>query len=161
MNNGTKVWILEEGHYGIHHINKEKKWFVVGKIARNEILPNGKVNDDYDYHYLLLSEDGKTKTSVLNWYCVACPDEKREGADQIYNYLKDNGIYCEDVYTNKFYEMEKGEIAVSISWGDWKHDHGWCDMLMGYIGYDRVGLVVTEEDGSDCYSADHFYSKVA
>ena len=42
---------------------------------------------------------------------------------------------------------------VSIRWGDWKHDHGrmrWlCQEHGGYV----MSQVVTEENGSDCYSA--------
>ena len=45
-------------------------------------------------------------------------------------------------------------ICVEISWGDWKHDH----LHARFIATDECGMsyinnVVTEEDGSDCYSA--------
>ena len=44
---------------------------------------------------------------------------------------------------------------VYIRWGDWKHDHGrmrWlCQQHGGYV----MRQVVTEEDGSDCYSAEY------
>lgn len=47
---------------------------------------------------------------------------------------------------------------VSISWGDWKHDHIWCDNLItSILGLKLDNAVVTEEDGSDCYSAMRFY----
>lgn len=44
---------------------------------------------------------------------------------------------------------------VSIRWGDWKHEHlraKWlCEQHGGYV----MSSAVTEEDGSDCYSAEH------
>ena len=37
--------------------------------------------------------------------------------------LRDNNFYHEvDIYDDKIY--------VEITWGDWKHDHGWCDYLI-------------------------------
>jgi hypothetical protein len=30
---------------------------------------------------------------------------------------------------------------------------------MSYIGYEQTDMVETEENGSDCYSADHFFAK--
>lgn len=44
-------------------------------------------------------------------------------------------------------------ICVQIRWGDWKHDHLRCDWLMKGLGYELVESTVTEEDGSDTYSA--------
>lgn len=46
---------------------------------------------------------------------------------------------------------------ISIDWGDWKHDHGYCDYLMQQAGYTCIAEQVTEEDGSDTYSAIHRY----
>ena len=50
-------------------------------------------------------------------------------------------------------------VKVSVRWGDWKHDHAAIRYLLS-SRYDYDGYVVNEEDGSDCYSADH-YIKVA
>ena len=72
----------------------------------------------------------------------------------IRKYLKDNTLYCE------VYEHENGCISVEIDWGDWSHDHAYCDHLMKQIGYDCTDEQVTEENGSDTYSAIHFYEKV-
>ena len=47
---------------------------------------------------------------------------------------------------------------VNIEWGDWKHDHGYCDYLMSEIGYVKINEATTEENGSDCYSAIHRYA---
>ena len=48
-------------------------------------------------------------------------------------------------------------VRISISWGgDWKHDHWRLRYILAENGYDYAGDVITEEDGSDCYSADHY-----
>ena len=46
-------------------------------------------------------------------------------------------------------------IDVEINWGDWKHDHWRARYLIEQMGYIHLNTVVTEEDGSDCYSAVH------
>ena len=46
-----------------------------------------------------------------------------------------------------------GFICVEITWGDWKHEHGASHEIMAELGAIRVNEEVTEEDGSDCYSA--------
>lgn len=51
-------------------------------------------------------------------------------------------------------------ISVEINWGDWKHDHLRCKYLTERF-FDEIGkdvvieTEITEEDGSDCYSAIH------
>ena len=69
-------------------------------------------------------------------------------------YLNDKGVSCEAFDTND------GRIAVQIDWGDWKHEHGYCDYLMKEKGYLLVNEEVTEENGSDCYSSIHYYEKI-
>ena len=59
-----------------------------------------------------------------------------------------------DIYGDK-------TISVEIIWGDWKHDHLFCDSLMEVLGYKHVNTKVTEEDGSDTYSAIREYEKVS
>lgn len=50
-----------------------------------------------------------------------------------------------------------GKITVDIEWGDWKHEHGYLKYLMNQNGYIHLSEEVTEEDGSDCYSASHTF----
>lgn len=54
-------------------------------------------------------------------------------------------------------------VEVDINWGDWKHEHLKAKLLMVDIA-DELGCRlldsyenVTEEDGSDCYSAVHTF----
>ena len=66
----------------------------------------------------------------------------------------ENHICCE------VYEEQSGVVAVEIRWGDWKHDHNRLDYLVRKLvpGLRNIVTDVTEEDGSDCYSAIHrFY----
>ena len=53
-------------------------------------------------------------------------------------------------------------ICIEINWGDWKHDHlrtKWIVAevldMMGFSGQYTMTEEVTEEDGSDTYSAIH------
>lgn len=75
--------------------------------------------------------------------------------EKIQKYLVDNQISVADVS-----EYDDGTIEVGIEWGDWKHDHALCDVLMKEIGYELDGEYETEEDGSDCYSSIHQYKLV-
>ena len=50
-------------------------------------------------------------------------------------------------------------VAVTIYWGDWKHDHGYLKYLMQQHGLTLVKEELLEEDGSDCYSAKHIFGE--
>ena len=53
---------------------------------------------------------------------------------------------------------ENNEIIVEITWGDWKHDHAYVKYLLTTeLGLKFTGTEVTESDGSDCYSAIHYF----
>ena len=78
-------------------------------------------------------------------------------ANEFYNYLANQ---------KDFYEVwpsEDDTICVDISWGDWKHDHLRLDLIANNFfkekGYDILNMntEVTDEDGSDTYSATHSY----
>ena len=68
--------------------------------------------------------------------------------------LEENGVYA-DVYT------WGGFIAVEINWGDWKHEHWRAKWLMEEAGYTQIKEVETEENGTDCYSAIHYFFRAA
>lgn len=75
-----------------------------------------------------------------------------ETEEQIYKYLRANNLFPDEVAVNELMDIE-----VQIDWGDWKHEHLRCDYLMKQIGFTCTGMMVTEEDGSDTYSARHYY----
>ena len=74
--------------------------------------------------------------------------------ERIRKYLEDNELFFNDVFEGNF-----GLINIDIHWGDWKHEHLYCDDLMEELGYDLVYEEVTEENGSDSYSAIRTYNK--
>lgn len=55
-----------------------------------------------------------------------------------------------------------GRLCIEINWGDWKHEHGYCDHLVTKF-FQSKGLMVdievdqTEDNGTDAYSATHYY----
>lgn len=49
-------------------------------------------------------------------------------------------------------------ICVGIEWGDWKHSHRrTIYLLTEELGLTHIDTVYTEDDGSDCYSAIHYF----
>lgn len=128
-------------------IDKEHTYEILRVIAHDEAK-------DYCRHYILKGEDG-TEKEIREFDCVFIPDTSKDEIQMLSNYLGDNGLYVD---VNR-YSTEVPAIVVSIEWGDWKHEHGWCNDLMGYLGYVEIGNQVTEENGSDCYSAEHYYLK--
>ena len=75
-------------------------------------------------------------------------------SEEVENKLRENKIHAE-VFP---YGHDMPVFVVAIHWGDWKHDHARAKWLVGEMGYPYINGVVTEEDGSDCYSAEHrFY----
>lgn len=117
------------------------------------VIPWSQELNDYCQHYIVKGADGKEK-EVREVECVFSPDyTKRHIGDTIHSFLNDNGVWA-DVYC-----QTDDIVVVNIDWGDYKHDHMWCQDLMGYLGYKRVSFDVTDEDGSDCFSAEHTYIK--
>lgn len=118
------------------------------------VIPWSQELNDYCQHYIVKGADGKER-EVREVECVFSPDyTKKHIDDTIHSFLNENGVWA-DVYS----QMEGNIIIVNIDWGDWRHQHLWARDLMSYLGYVKVGEVVTEEDGSDCYSAEHTYVK--
>lgn len=61
---------------------------------------------------------------------------------------------------DEIYQIEEGEILICISWGDWKHEHLCCDKLMESMGYTKLQEIITEDNGTDCYSSEHTFIKM-
>lgn len=72
---------------------------------------------------------------------------------KVQKYLDDHNLWGE-------VSVQDGTVYVEIHWGDWKHDHWYCQDLMSELGYVLVGKEITEEDGSDTFSAIHTYEKL-
>lgn len=115
------------------------------------VIPWSQELNDWCQHYVVRKPDG-SEVEVRECDCVFSPDAEKGEISRISQFLNDNGVDGE-------VSSADNEVYVYISWGDWKHDHAWCQDLMGYLGYKRVSFDVTDEDGSDCFSAEHTYIK--
>lgn len=79
---------------------------------------------------------------------------------EILAYLNENGLYPDDCSSpiDSAY-LSKAVYDITITCGDWKHDHGFLDHLMEQKGYykTREDLIHDEwtDDGDDCYSSRH------
>lgn len=142
------VWLFDI-HGGWNYIlNKTKTYKVV------KVIPQKEAVNDWCDHLIVRDEQGNEK-EIREYDCIVIPDMTIEDeCSRIARYLSDNHNYGEVSY-----DADMG-IAVEISWGDWKHDHGYLNHLMRYAEYDEAcEPIVTEENGSDCYSAIHYYTK--
>lgn len=138
---GSKVCELVGGEFS-KKMDTEKTFIVVKVKGYDEV-------DDWCQHYIIRDKDGNEK-EIREVDCVATPRENCSCEDErIAKFLEDNGVYAE-VYTPHII------VNVLIN-GDWKHDHRWGDVLMGYLGYKKVNEEVTEENGSDWYGSIHRY----
>lgn len=128
-------------------------WFMTDNICTIvKVLDYDEVKDDYCQHYIVRTEKGEEK-EIREVECVFSPDfSKPYLEDTISKFLGDNSVYAE-VHT----ELSRKVVVIYISWGDWSHSHGYTRTLMNYLGYKQVSEEVTEDDGSDCYSAIHKY----
>lgn len=138
---GNKVYELVGDEFS-KKMNTEKVFIVVNVKDCNEV-------QDWCQHYIIRDNDGNEK-EIREVDCVATPRENCSCEDErIAKFLEDNGVYAE-VYINRII------VNVFIN-GDWKHEHGWGDVLMGYLGYKKVNEEITEENGSDWYGSIHRY----
>lgn len=113
-----------------------------------DVKPKGWTDD-------VVVSDGTENHEINEYDCVYAPDGNvTDEVSRLHGYLSKNNLYAE-VGSDKAY------VYVHIEWGDWKHDHGFADRLMSLVGYRRVRVGVTEDNGSDCYSATHVYLKPA
>lgn len=144
---GKKVNLLETFGYCTRKMTEE-----VYEVV--SVVPWSKELNDWCQHYIVRGADG-TEKEIREADCVFSPENDRPEEIRISNFLDNNGVYAEVWKENGI------AIAVSISWGDWKHQHLWARDLMSYLGYVEIGSRVTEEDGSDCYSAEHYFLKNA
>ena len=146
---GRKVNLLEK-----HGICDWKMNDEVCEIV--SVVPWSQELNDWCEHYIVRKPDG-TEVEIREAECVFSPKTDKPTDYMVHDFLNDNGVWAE-VY---HYQHDMPVLVVSIEWGDWRHSHGWAKDLMSYLGYVQIGSEVTEEDGSDCYSADHYFIKTA
>jgi hypothetical protein len=144
---GRKVNLLEK--YGICD------WKMTDEVCEIvSVVPWSQELNDWCEHYIVRKPDG-TEIEIREAECVFSPKKEKPTDYMIHDFLNDNGVWAEVWNENGV------AIGVGISWGDWKHEHLWARSLMSYLGYVEIGSKVTEEDGSDCYSAEHYFVKAS
>lgn len=101
----------------------------------------------------ILKEDAETSKSKG----FTKEEATKFAKELIQKFFDDGGYY--DIWSND------KEIQAQIDWGDWKHDHLYFKSVVKKF-FDELGINieietdVTEEDGSDTYSALHTITKV-
>ena len=79
-------------------------------------------------------------------------------AERIEDYLRINdALWIVDEIDELLLAYGMGDVCIKVTWGDWKHSHLYLDHLMQELGYELLSEKVTEENGSDTYSSDHYY----
>ena len=137
MNRKVWLFITVEGRY-IPVLDKSKVYTVVGYLPKDDRL---------------LVRNGNETKEIGYYECIVLPNEAIECESQrINDYLSANGIYGDVSNCD-------GTVEVEITWGDWKHDHDKLISLMCQNGYIHKQEIVTEDNGSDCYTADHVFVK--
>lgn len=143
---GKRVWLFENVSGWCTRLVKDKVW-----VVESAHEPDGeKFYEDY-----FVVSNGNEKREVVYYNTVVLPEDNEDEQYRIEKYLSDNGFYYEYINSEMF--LDTPLYKIGISWGDWKHDHGWLDSLMGYIDYEAFNEIVTEENGSDCYSSEHIF----
>lgn len=76
--------------------------------------------------------------------------------DELRAYLTDKKLY------NDMWVDPDGRLAIAVKDGDWKHDHHYLDEVVREFFFDKGLFVdieeeVTDEDGSDVFSSNHYY----
>lgn len=144
---GKKVNLLEDcGSYSRKMTDEVCE--VVGIVPWSEEL------NDWCQHYIVRKPDG-SEVEIREVDCVFSPNKEKPADHMAHDFLNDNGVWAE-VYP---YQHDMPVLVVDIRWGDWKHEHLWAKNLMEFLGYKEIGSKVTDEDGSDCYSAEHYFIK--
>ena len=143
---GKSVWLFENVSGWCTRLVKDKVWTV-------ESVHKGDGEKFYEDYFVV--SNGDEKREVVYYDTVVLPEDNEDEQYRIEKYLADNGFYFEDICEERILDVPL--YRISIRWGDWKHDHGWLDSLMAYLGYEAFNEILTEENGSDCYSSDHIF----
>lgn len=138
---GKQVWLFED-----YNLKQDKVWTVASLHENDE--------NHHDYYFTVT--DGTESREVLWHDTVVLPDETiTDEIQRIQVYLRDNGFLHDEVWHEHI--IDTTLVRIAVNWGDWKHDHGWLNSLMGHIGYELFNEILTEEDGSDTYSSEHIF----
>ena len=68
-------------------------------------------------------------------------------------------IFKEKKMCHEWLIDSNGDVLVNVVWGDWKHDHIYLVNVMKENGYILTSKVITEENGTDAYTAEYLFTK--
>lgn len=102
---------------------------------------------------LKLMDTDNTMVIENNVATPASRSARMEAAEKLARETLEAAGVCAEIWAHESLPV----ICAEISWGDWKHDHLRADWAMQEAGFTCVGQEITEEDGSDTYSAVHNY----
>ena len=113
-------------------------------------------------------KDAKAMVDVLNNEANSMNESKSiKESVNIEDYRNELQEYIDNKTGRKQYffvdSTFDGKLCIEINWGDWKHEHAYADYLVREFFKDKgmgveIYTDVTEDDGSDAYSAIHYYT---
>jgi len=175
-----KECALKEGNSDLEHVAREEYCVIVNgnneecydseedaiKFARERFVEEG---NDSVVKVLLVKygpkdeHDDEVELGFETVWASSFKEDVKESfsdfkqlADDLSDHMAELGAYY-DVWP------EEDGLCVEITWGDWKHDHLWCDYEVENFVKSKNHEVVShdteiiDEDGSDTYSAIHSY----
>ena len=148
--NALKImFFVYKGQYGGEYSFLYDNEDIAKKIAKDyHQKAYAKFDENGEYSEVLV-EELKEEITHMTF------EELKALAEELNKFLEEQQAYYE------VYPEDDDTISADISWGDWKHDHLWFDHVAEKFfnekGYDvvNVNVDVTDEDGSDTYSAIH------
>lgn len=172
INAGIKVYTSDDMRTDYEFINMP--YYEDGEVVMTDV--SVEPNEDYDKlaEYLLKEYEGMKDLNIEEDGLIVVEKESesevkeeslKEDLSQEELKQLSNELYDHFAELGAYYEIwwDDNSILVEISWGDWKHDHLWCDYevenFLKSKGHEVVShsTEVTDEDGSDSYSAIHNY----
>jgi hypothetical protein len=115
----------------VHTVDNDPIWKAVVEKMNAERERNGDTQEKRDFLYAMYDKI-KEAWEAIEWH------------QEMY--------YEMDVYASNL------ELIIIVDWGDWKHDHAALDQIAKEATHPvEISENVTEEDGSDTYSAEHCY----
>lgn len=70
---------------------------------------------------------------------------------------KVKSIFATNGITHEWWVQDDGNVVVEVFWGDWKHDHWALEYVMAKNNFALIERIITEEDGTDAYSAEYVF----
>lgn len=66
-------------------------------------------------------------------------------------------IFATNGIIHEWWVQDDGNVVVEVIWGDWRNDHMALDHVMTENNFALIERIITEEDGTDAYSAEYVF----